>query len=61
MKELYISPEVELIGFVAEEKMANIGLDFGDMDSGSDYENGFDSGSEQSQAGDIHLPFPKLG
>lgn len=57
MKELYISPEVELIGFVAEERLANV--DFGDMD-GDDYMNGFESGSEESQVGDIRLPFPGL-
>lgn len=58
MKELYISPEVELIGFVAEERLA-ANIDFGDMD-GDNYGNGFGSGSEESQVGDIRLPFPKL-
>lgn len=56
MKELYISPEVELIGFVAEERLANV--NFGDLDGNTD--NGFQTGSEESQAGDIRLPFPKL-
>jgi len=59
MKELYMTPEAELIGFVAEERLAG-NVDFGDMDGEATYDNGFQSGSEESQAGDIHLPFPKL-
>lgn len=58
MKELYISPEVEMIGFVAEERLAN-NVDFGNMDSNT-YGDGFESGSEESQVGDIRLPFPSL-
>lgn len=31
MKELYTSPEVKLIGFVAAERIANLELDFSDF------------------------------
>lgn len=31
MKELYISPEVKLIGFVSSERIANLDLDFSDF------------------------------
>ena len=59
MKELYISPEVELIGFVAEERLANNFVDFGKLDDSTVQFPGLDD-SEESKAGDIRLPFPKL-
>lgn len=63
MKELYISPEVELIGFVAQERLASE-VDFDDMDIPVEEQIGIGgSGAgapEMSQASDIHLPFPKL-
>ena len=31
MKELYTSPEVKLISFVSEERLANNGVDFSDL------------------------------
>ena len=58
MKELYISPEVELIGFVAEERLAN-NVDFGDLDGDTVMIPGSDNSTE-SQVGDIRLPFPSL-
>ena len=61
MKELYISPEVELIGFVAQERLA-VDIDFGDLDTPGGYEvsiGGSGAGKpEESRQGDIHLPFP---
>ena len=59
MKELYISPEVELIGFVAEERLAT-NIDFGDMDGTNFNPELGGSNAEESQVGDIRLPFPKL-
>lgn len=60
MKELYISPEVELIGFVAEERLANNNnVNFGDLDGDKVMFPGVDN-SATSEAGDIRLPFPKL-
>ena len=59
MKELYISPEVELIGFVAEERLAN-NVNFGDLDGDTVQFPGFNDDSATSEAGDIRLPFPKL-
>ncbi len=66
MKELYISPEVELIGFVAEERLAG-NVNWGDLDEVPGQNGGIQLGGnsnpgnpEMSQVGDIHLPFPKL-
>ena len=63
MKELYISPEATLIGFVAQERLA-AEVDFGDLDTvGGDRITIGGSGAgnpEISQVGDIHLPFPSL-
>ena len=65
MKELYISPEAELIGFVAEERLAG-NVNWGDLEEVPGQTGGFQLGGsgsqnpEISQPGDIHLPFPKL-
>ena len=59
MKELYISPEVELIGFVAEERLASNFVDFDQLDENPGKFPGLDNTLE-SAAGDIRLPFPKL-
>ena len=64
MKELYISPEVELIDFVAEERLAG-NVNWGDLDNvpGAGIQLGGNStpgNPEMSMPGDIHLPFPKL-
>ena len=64
MKELYISPEVELIDFVAEERLAG-NVNWGDLDEAPNGGiqlgvNSTPGNPEMSQAGDIHLPFPKL-
>ena len=54
MKELYISPELELISFVPQERLA------GDVDYGDDFGGGFDGeqngGISTPQDGEIKLP-----
>ena len=60
MKELYISPEVELIGFVAQERLASNFVDFDTLDQDNKF-NGFGKDLEASQDGnDICLPFNGL-
>lgn len=66
MKELYISPKVELIDFVAEERLAG-NVNWGDLDETPGQNGGIQLGGnltpgnpEMSMPGDIHLPFPKL-
>ena len=57
MKELYIAPEVNLIGFVAAERMAsNTELDYnqGGANLSGEKNNGYESG-------DIRLPIISLG
>ena len=64
MKELYISPELELICFVAEEKLAS-GVDFGGIGGGVEGgevggpDTPFAPGDFSDDGGNIELPeFP---
>ena len=57
MKELYISPEVELIGFVSVERLANDDFNYDDDWSGKDFIDDENAGSE---TGDIRIPIGGL-